>query len=406
GLDVGAIVTGLSQPLPLVRFALLVQKAADIVQEVKSLGNNLLSAMEKEDGEAMAILRARHERIVLEMVEHVRYGQLQEAIKSREGLLQSLALAVQRYTYYERQLGKKADEVEKAIPDLGELDKDSLDKMRFAMKEPEVGLREIEVDIAQDLGGSGGKIISSHESAEIASLKAARDHHDTASELENVAAVLAAIPAFAAYAAPWGAGATVTIGGRDFANVVQAFSSWHRSKADADTYEAGNVARIGSYARREQDWAFQSNLAAGEITQIFKQLRAAQIREAIAELELKNHRQQMKHAEEIERFLNEEGTEKTGKKTNKALYTWMKREVKGLYGQCFQFAFDIAKKAERALQHELGNPDLSYLQFGYLAGKEGLLAGEKLYLDIKRMDMAYHDLNQREYELTKLVSLL
>src|SRR5262249_42516224 len=166
------------------------------------------------------------------------------------------------------------------------------------------------------------------------------------------------------------------------------------------------AARIDGFARRERDWAFQSNLAAGEITQIFKQLRAAQIREAIAEQELKNHRQQMKHAEEIERFLNEEGTEKNGKKTNKALYTWMKREVKGLYAQCFQFAFDIAKKAERALQHELGDPNLSFLQFGYLSGKEGLLAGEKLYFDVKRMEMAYHDLNQREYELTKHVSLL
>ena len=113
----------------------------------------------------------------------------------------------------------------------------------------------------------------------------------------------------------------------------------------------------------------------------------------------------MKHAEEIERFLNEEGTEKKGKKTNKSLYSWMKREVKGLYGQSFQFAFDVAKKAERALQHELGNPDLSFLQFGYLAGKEGLLAGEKLFLDLKRMEVAYHDLNQREYELTKSVSV-
>src|SRR5688572_32759236 len=84
----------------------------------------------------------------------------------------------------------------------------------------------------------------------------------------------------------------------------------------------------------------------------------------------------------------------------------MKREVRGLYSQCFQFAFDIARKAERALQHELGNPDLSYLQFGYLTGKEGLLAGEKLHLDVKRMEMAYHELNQREYELTKHVSLL
>ena len=84
----------------------------------------------------------------------------------------------------------------------------------------------------------------------------------------------------------------------------------------------------------------------------------------------------------------------------------MKREVRGLYGQVFQFAFDIAKKAERALQHELGDPSLSYLQFGYLAGKEGLLAGEKLYLDVKRMEMAYLELNRREYELTKHVSLL
>ena len=74
GLDVGAIVNGLNQPLPLVRFQLLVQKAAEICQEVKSLGSNLLSAMEKEDGEAMAILRAKHERVVMEMVEHVRYA--------------------------------------------------------------------------------------------------------------------------------------------------------------------------------------------------------------------------------------------------------------------------------------------------------------------------------------------
>jgi hypothetical protein len=84
----------------------------------------------------------------------------------------------------------------------------------------------------------------------------------------------------------------------------------------------------------------------------------------------------------------------------------MKREVKGLYAQCFQFAFDVAKKAELALRHELGDDQLNYIQFGYLAGKEGLLAGEKLWLDLKRMEMAFHEQNQREYELTKHVSLL
>ena len=58
------------------------------------------------------------------------------------------------------------------------------------------------------------------------------------------------------------------------------------------------------------------------------------------------------------------------------------------------------------MQNELGNPSLTYVQYNYLDGTEGLLAGEKLLLDVKSMEMAYHDLNQREYELTKHVSLL
>jgi hypothetical protein len=407
GLDVGAIVNGLNQPLPLVRFALLIQKATEIVQEVKSLGNQLLSAMEKEDGEAMALLRARHERVVMQMVEQIKYGQLQEAIKAREGLLQSLALAVQRYTYYERQLGKKQEEIEKAIPQLGELDKDSLAKLKFAMQEPALLPRPIEVDIARDLAESGGKIVSSHEADELSKLSTARTIQDAIRYIRLGAQGLGLIPDFSVDLHFWGMGGhTDVAGGTKLSNVADFAADVATAIADRMTYEAGMAAKIGTYARREQEWAFQSNLAAGEINQIFKQIRAAQIREAIAEQELKSHRQQMRQAEEIERFLNEDGTEKTGKQTNKALYAWMKREVRGLYAQCFQFAFDIAKKAERALQHELGNPGLTYLQFGYLAGKEGLLAGERLYLDLKRMEMAYHEQNRREYELTKHVSLL
>jgi hypothetical protein len=406
GLDVGAIINGLNQPLPLVRFAFLVQKAQEIVSEVKSMGNNLLAAMEKEDNEALAILRTRHERVIMEMVEYVKYDQLQEAIKTKEALLKSFALAVQRFVYFERQLGNKADEIQKIIPELGDLDKESLAKMKFSSKEPELLPREYEVDIAEDLGDTGGKIISSHEAEELNKLEKARIFQGTATGLEALGGVLAIIPQFKAHAQPMGLGATVDFGGQHLHSLASSLAAVARTIADQYSYEAGKAAKIASYARREQEWAYQSSLVAGEINQMFKQLRAAQIREAIAELELKNHRQQIKHAREIERFLNEEGTEKTGKKTNKALYAWLKREVKGLYSQCFQFAFDIARKAERALQHELGNPGLTYLQFGYLAGKEGLLAGERLSLDVKRMELAYHELNERQYELTKQASLL
>ena len=428
GLDVGAIVNGLNQPLPLVRFQLLLQKATEICQEVKSLGNSLLVAMEKEDGEALAVLRARHERVVLEMAKHVKYGQLQEAIKAREGLLQSLAVAVQRYTFYERQLGRKLDEIEKAIPELGELDKDSLDKLKFVMKEPEVTLREIGIDLAAGGAGTigsatfgllgagditGSKKLNSYEAEELNDLELANALPKVAKALQASASVLSNIPDFPINLHFWGLGGTVTMGGTKLAAAANFTADAAMAEANDRTYEASRASKLGLYTQREREWALQSNLAAGEINQIYKQLRAAQIREALAERELANHDQQMKHAQEIEFFLsgekNPEWTQKIDPKekkaTNKALYTWMKREVRGLYGQVFQFAFDVAKKAERALQHELGNPELSYVQFGYLAGKEGLLAGEKLYLDIKRMEMAYHELNQREYELTRHVSL-
>lgn len=411
GLDVGAIVNGLNQPLPLVRFPFLVAKAAEICQEVRALGANLLSIIEKEDAEALALLRSKHERVIMRMTEDVKYAQLQEATKSREGLLKSLGLAVQRYAFYERQLGKKPEEIEKAVPALEDLDKDSLKDGKFKMDEPEVAPRDIDVDIDTDLFGqvaqalTGGKLLSSHEVRETLFLESAQLSSDISSILSAIGSFVAIVPQFEVSAEPWGIGGGTQFGGQNIAQIFHGMSTASRGIADRLNFEARRAARIDGFARREREWAHQSNLAAGEITQIFKQLRAAQLREAIAEMELESHRQQSKHLEAIEQFLNENGTEKTGKTSNKALYTWLRREVKGLYAQCFQFAFDIAKKAERALQHELGNPELSYLQFGYLAGKEGLLAGERLYLDIKRMEMAYHDLNQREYELTAHISL-
>ena len=206
GLDVGAIVNGLNQPLPLVRFSLLVQRASEIVQEVKALGNNLLSAMEKEDGEAMALLRAQHERVVFEMVEHVRYGQLQEAIKSREGLLESMALAVQRYTYFERQMGKQTEEIEKVIPELDELDMEGLGKMKLAMQEPSLLPREIGVNIAQDLGESGGKLVSTHEALELTKLAEARDLQDVVQYIQLGGQAISLLPQFGIKFHFWGLG--------------------------------------------------------------------------------------------------------------------------------------------------------------------------------------------------------
>jgi hypothetical protein len=66
----------------------------------------------------------------------------------------------------------------------------------------------------------------------------------------------------------------------------------------------------------------------------------------------------------------------------------------------------MAKRAEKSYRFELAQPDASFVQFGYWDGlKKGLLAGERLASDVRRMEAAYHDANTRELELTKHVSL-
>jgi hypothetical protein len=367
GLDVGAVISGANQPLPLVRFQFLVQKAAELCNDVKTLGAALLATIEKKDAEELALIRAGHETALLKQVEKVRLDQLDEAKKAAEGLTCAQKVTEARLNHY------------RGLPD----------------RIPE-------------------------EESQLSRLAVAQSFQSLSLQAEKDAANWSKIPDFSVtygfnFSAPPSTGVSfgTTLGGR---NVAGFFQGWARHWAwfASDITYGANLAGIrGAWARRREEWDLQISVANAELEQIKNQIDAANIRVAIAQQELDNHRQQMKQAEEIEYFLSGEVSDDgkpdsnwKKKNTNHAFYTWMKREVKGLYGQCFQFAFDIARKAERALQHELGNSDLSYLQFDYLAGNEGLLAGEKLYLDIKRMEMAYHDLNQRGYELTKHVSLL
>jgi hypothetical protein len=92
--------------------------------------------------------------------------------------------------------------------------------------------------------------------------------------------------------------------------------------------------------------------------------------------------------------------------TNQQLYEWMITQVSGIYFQSYQLAFDMSKRAERCYRYELGIPDSGFIQSTYWDSlKKGLLAGEKLALDLKRLDASYYDKNKREFELSKHVSL-
>jgi hypothetical protein len=133
--------------------------------------------------------------------------------------------------------------------------------------------------------------------------------------------------------------------------------------------------------------------------QIDQQIIAATIRQSIAVQELANHDLQFTHAQAVDDMLR-------SKFTNQDLYGWMVGQIAGIYFQSYQLAYDLAKKVEQTYRYELGLQDSNFIQFGYWDSlKKGLLAGELLAYDLKRMELSYIDQCKREYEITRTISL-
>ena len=158
-------------------------------------------------------------------------------------------------------------------------------------------------------------------------------------------------------------------------------------------------ATVASYQRRQDDWDHQKELATKEIEQLDRSIAAAEIRVAVAEKELDNHLTQIDDAKAIAAFLE-------SKYTSEELYQWQVGQTSSVFFQSYKLAYDLAKRAERCMRFELGLEDSSFVTFGYWDSlKKGLLSGEKLQHDLRRMEASYLEQNKREFELSKDVSL-
>ncbi|MBC7684982.1 MAG: hypothetical protein H7176_07095, partial [Bdellovibrionales bacterium] len=352
GLDLGAVLGETNAPLPLYRFTTTIQRALEVCAELKALGNAMLAVLERRDAEALTLLRSNHELHLLDQVRLVKLHQVDEAQHTWDSLVEGRKVVDERRKYYEQ------------------LDKDGLNGW-------EIG----------SLALSGGAIV-----AEI-----------VATVLSAIAAGTSAIPQFTAGAAGFGGSPVfvVTTGGSNIAGGLANAANVVKSVSTILQMASNMTSTIGGYERRAQEWSFQSRVAKAELPQVDKQIAAASIRHAIAGQELVNHDRQRANAESEDEFL------RTTKFTNEQLYEWMVGQLSTVYFQSYQLAYDLAKRAERCLRFELGLSDSNYIQFGYWDSlKKGLLAGDRLFYDLKKLEGAYYEQSRREYELLKHVSLL
>jgi hypothetical protein len=124
GIDIGSIVSGLSQPASPVRSLFMIGKALELSSEVRAFGAELNDALEKGDNERLAVLRQTHEVQLQQMMQNVRFLQWKHAQENTNVLLKTRAVIYQRYTFYLSQLGlapNPATAPASFTPDRGEL---------------------------------------------------------------------------------------------------------------------------------------------------------------------------------------------------------------------------------------------------------------------------------------------
>lgn len=378
GLDISTVLSDMNAPLPYYRFNVLAQKASELCADLKALGSALLSTLEKKDAEELALLRSSQEIDLLNLVKEVKLEQIEEAKANLEALKQSELLAMVRFVQYQKLLGKTTP----AMPDDPAADVEQTSTAKVSAK--------------GDSGELSGLGLLQAEQQQFEWSDVAVNYSRMAGAASTLAGIMHAIPQTKAGAVV----GEIEFGGLHLGSIFDSISAFLRTFEANANHFASRVSTIGQYQRRQDEWVFQSRLALKEIGQIRKQIAAAEIRKLIAEKELANHEKQIKNAEDVAKFMHD-------KYTNRELYQWMVNQISSVYFQTHQLAYDLAKRAERAFRHELGLQDSSFIQFGYWDNlKKGLLAGERLQLDLKRMEVAYLDQNKREYEITKHVSLL
>ncbi|SPP65517.1 neuraminidase-like domain-containing protein [Nitrospira lenta] len=377
GLDLGDVIAGLYAPPPHYRYGILSARAAELANECKSLGAAMLSAIEKRDAEYLAQLRSSNEINLLKLVSDVRTLQITEAERNLEALRASRTSLESRYNQYQRLLGKKDVTLPKEQESTGE--ESMLGTVDSALASNKSSLGLLKEEDEQYVGF-----------IEASGWSTAAGVAKTASGIAHMAAA----PAFATLFSEGGAKVATAVAhglaaaGEAFSTVSQA---WH-NHAEQQGMLAGHI-------RRRDEWAFQSNQTLKEMQQIDKQILASQIRIDMTQKELSNHVEQIEQAKAVDEVMR-------SKFSNVQLYEWMKTELSRLYFNTYRMALEMARKAERAASRELGVKPLNIVRNDYWDSlRGGLLAGERLHQDLKRLEIAYLDQNRREYELTRHISL-
>jgi hypothetical protein len=342
GLSLDDVLDATAGNLPPYRFSYVIDKAKQYATTVQSFGAQLLSALEKRDAEELSHLRAVHEQNLLKMATRTNQMEIAAAEDALEGLRRQKGAAEHRRDHYV------------SLSTVGSLPQETKQQelQRFAS-----------------------------------------DFRTAAGIAQVVASILTVIPDAGAPTAMKFGGSQLGAAGRAVAEGFNALAAFNEAMASRSGIEAGNL-------RRDQDWRFQAEVARRDIAQLDKQIIAAEIRRDIALHALDVHERAVAQTEEMFEFFRD-------KFSSIELYRLFSVELRRLYRLAFNDALAMARLAEQAFRAERRDAaDDAALTGGYWdADTAGLLAAERLLIDLQALERQYIEHNDRQLEVDQSFSL-
>jgi hypothetical protein len=190
----------------------------------------------------------------------------------------------------------------------------------------------------------------------------------------------------------------MTYGGVQLGANVRGWAAWAATMAEVANDISSAAGLEATFQRREEEWKEQKKLAEKELEQSERQRLVADIRVKISEKDSDIHDTNIQQANELDEFYK-------NKFTKLGLYDYLSTSLNRLYREAYTLAYNMAKMTERSYEFETNDDTIFIANDNWQLDNAGLLAGERLLLQLQRMETAYLENNKRENEVTQSFSL-
>ena len=335
GLSIDSILNSANKKLSIYRFRVIVKLAVDMAKDACQMGRDLLSILEKQDAEQLQVFKAKCDKAVI-----------------------AESKAVQ-------EMEVKSLEAEKVRLEEKKTAKQNTSKKKKAMH-----------------------LVSTAEKKYQKLMDKVAKIQEIVEKVRNAASATFKIPDF-----KFGAVTNMfggprfdmeSIGGTKLAeNLVSAAESY-ASRFAQRQLDAAKTKLQAELERRKKEWTLEDEVADAEVVEVEKQEVVNEIKTQQVEKKHKNIENEILRSEQVYEVLSE-------KFTNNDLYVWLEKELGKVFRQYVNLLIDVAKMAERAYHFEIpDDTSKPYIQSNYWDSfYKGLLAPERILLDLRRMEKAY-----------------